>query len=726
MNKKIAKFVVKAFFASLILSLTASPVLVLAGGNSIHDPEKFGDWTVVGPSGGDVRVVTIDPRDKNKLYITTLDGQIHTSADGGKNWTLLANLNEPGLRLDQFIVDSRDSKVLYASGNRGTFPGAFFKSTDGGATWKESKELRGEAFHGMTQSSKDPNVLALGAFSSIFISKDSGGSWTKIPIPIGSDRAVDSIAIDPRDVNIMYVGTWWRAYKTMDGGKTWKTITSGMIDDSDVFAVNIDPRNPDHVIASACSGIYESTNAGDKWVKVQGIPSTSRRTRDILQNPAIAGPVYAATTQGFWMSPGGSKGWMLTTSRDLEVNSIAVHPDDPNRIFIGTNNSGVLVSTDGGRNFTPTNDNFTSRLTYSITPDIEQTDRVYAATHNTMAGGGGYFYYSDNGGNSWQQAKGLDVNAIRPYSVIQDKATPNNMFLGTNIGVYKSTDRGVSWVLIKAVKPPVKGRTPVKRTPAKTTAKGAAVKRTAIVAATAPPAPKKILALTEKVNELTFTNDGKNGLLAGTDTGLYRTYDITKGWEKVSFGDGIDPKVYIVLANENEPNTLWVGSERLGVFVSHDEGSTWARVTATPEGIPITSIAVDPKRPDYVYVGTTQALYISRDGGQSWKMRGNGLPLGSFTSILINPDNTDEVFVSSSLENDGGIYYSENAGQKWKRLDSKEMNIPSRRVWSMAFDAHDPNKIFAGSHSSGVYRIERRVETGKTDEETRTRVVPSN
>ncbi|MEP7076614.1 MAG: YCF48-related protein [Acidobacteriota bacterium] len=721
MNKKIAKFVVKALFASLILALTASPILVLAGGNSIHDPEKFGDWTVVGPNGGDVRVVTIDPRDKNKLYISTLDGQIHTSTDGGKSWKLLVNLNQPGLRLDQLFVDSRDSKVLYASGNRGNFPGAFFKSTDSGASWKESKELRGESFHSMFQSAKDPNTIVLGSFGGVWISKDSGDSWTRQILPIDPKNAVDSIAIDPRDINVMYAGTWWRAYKTTDGGKNWKLVTSGMIDDSDVFAINIDPRNADHVIASACSGIYESINAGEKWAKIQGIPSTSRRTRDIEQNPTVAGPIYAATTQGFWMSPGGSKGWMLTTSRDLEVNSIAISPDDPNRIFIGTNNSGVLVSTDGGRNFTPTNDNFTSRLTYSITPDVERTDRVYAATHNTMAGGGGYFYYSDNGGNSWQQAKGLDVNAIRPYSVIQDKTTPDNMFLGTNVGVYKSIDRGVSWTLVKAVKPPVTRR----KKPAKPVAK-AGVKRTPPVAAATPPAPKKVLALTEKINELTFTNDGKNGLLAGTDTGLYRTYDITKGWEKVAFGDGIDPKVYIVLAGEGEPNTLWVGSERLGILVSHDEGVTWARVNATPEGIPITSIAVDPKRPDYVYVGTTQALYISRDSGKSWKMRGNGLPLGSFTSILINPDNTDEVFVSSSLENDGGIYYSENAGQKWKRLDSKEMNIPSRRVWSMAFDAHDPNKIFAGSHSSGVYRIERRVETGKTDDQTRSRVVPSN
>jgi len=130
----------------------------------------------------------------------------------------------------------------------------------------------------------------------------------------------------------------------------------------------------------------------------------------------------------------------------------------------------------------------------------------------------------------------------------------------------------------------------------------------------------------------------------------------------------------------------------------------------------VSSIATDPQHPERVYVGTTQALWLSRDGGQTWgRSRGN-LPLGNFTSILINPLNTDEIYISSALESDGGIFYSSDAGMKWKRLDTKDMPIPSRRVWSMFFDRQDPNRIYASSHSSGVYRIERRPETAKADE----------
>ena len=67
--------------------------------------------------------------------------------------------------------------------------------------------------------------------------------------------------------------------------------------------------------------------------------------------------------------------------------------------------------------------------------------------------------------------------------------------------------------------------------------------------------------------------------------------------------------------------------------------------------------------------------------------------------------------MSSSFDTDGGIYISTDAGNKWKRMDTKEMKLPSRRVWSIAFDPQDPDRIYAATHSSGVYKIERTPRT---------------
>jgi photosystem II stability/assembly factor-like uncharacterized protein len=412
------------------------------------------------------------------------------------------------------------------------------------------------------------------------------------------------------------------------------------------------------------------------------------------------------------MTTNGGKSWALTTQRNLEINSIAVHPEEPNRVFIGTNNYGVMVSTDGGKNFVPTNDNFTSRFTYSVTPDISQPNRLYATTINT-ASSGGFFFTSTDGGKSWTQAKGLDINRVSPFAVLQDRVDPNRILLGTNVGVFRSLDRGASWTIIAPPKPK-----PVKKPVAKgkkVAAKPKPKPKTAEELAAEALLPKFVPALTEKVKVLAFTEDDKNGIIAGTDNGLYRTYDIDKGWEKLPFGEGINENVFVIHSSPLVPGTIWVGTATSGVIVSKDDGKTWTKVDGLPPGIPVSSIASDPTRPNYIYAGTTQSIYLSRDGGRTWIRTRGTLPLGNYTSILINPQNPDELFAASALESDGGVFFSTDAGVKWKRVDSKDMKVPSRRVWTMAFDPNDPNTIFAGSHSSGVYRIHRRQDTAASE-----------
>ena len=715
--KKFALKHVAAIFAMFAIVAGQASVVLAADGNRFIDPERFANWQVLGPEGGDVRAIAVDPKDKNRLYITTIDGQIHTSSDAGKTWRLLVNLNQPQLVLDQLIVDSKDSNIIYVSGHRGKKAGGFFRSTDGGNTWKESKDLQNESINAMTQAKDDPNTLFVGSTNGVWVSKDKGEDWELIPSAT-MPKDVNSLEVDPKKGSTLYAGTTWRPYKSTDSGKNWRLIKSGMIDDSDVFAITVNSKDNDHLFASACSGIYESTNGGEQWRKVQGIPSTSRRTRAIVQHPSVPGTVFAGTTEGFWLSTSGGKSWSLTTQRNLEINSIAVHPEDPARIYIATNVYGVMISTDGGRNFFPSNTSFTSRFTYAVTADASQPNRLYATTQNT-ASSGGFVFYSADGGHTWTPAKGIDPNRVSPFTVLQDRTTPDTLYLGSNLGIYRSTDRGLSWTLIAPPKPPVKKG-----------AKGMAAKKgtTTTAAAKAPPpkpvepvietGPQIIPVLTEKVKVLTYTEDGKNGLLAGTDTGLYRTYDIAKGWEKISFGDGINPNVFVIHSNPLVPATIWVGTASSGVIVTRDDGKTWERVNVVPENRPVSSIATDPKRPNYMYVGSIHAFYVSRDGGREWSRRGGGLPLGNYTSILINPQNTDEIFISSAIETDGGIFYSDDAGNKWKRLDSKDMKIPSRRVWTMAFDPNDSKRIFAGSHSSGVYVIERKLDTAKVGAES--------
>ena len=745
------------------------------------------EWRISGPTGGDVRGLVIDPNDPNRFYFGTLDGQIYASNDGARNWRLLVNFNRPQLFVDHIIVDPRDSKVLYVATHRHKDAGGFFKSKDGGLTWREAPELRKEALHSMTQAESDPNILLVGTITGVFRSNDSGETWTPLPtIPkAGNEVDVESLAIDPRNANVIYAGTWYLPYKSTDGGQSWKIIKNGIIDDSDIFAINIDPRNANHVIASACSGIYETRNAGDSWQKVQGIPSQSRRTRAILQHPSVPGLVFAGTTEGFWRSAKGGENnsWMVTTSRQLEINSIAVHPNNPNAVYIGTNNYGVMVSTDGGKNFVPSNNGFSGRFVNAILPDRENMNRVYATTINT-ATGGGFFFVSSDGGASWQPSMRNMPPRLIGYSIFQDERDGNVIYLGTNLGVYRSADRGISWAPVaarKPVAPPAKKRPPVRRTlaqspsarrstaPAPTGQQssgqldGATIRRAqealekagyeigtpdgqigprtiavlkrfqtdhflpvtgqfdettlgvlGLSSVTSSSGAAHIASLTDPVNALvSFATPGGPEILAATNAGLFRTADPLLGWDRVPYGLTVDARTTCISTSPQAPTVIFVGTATSGMLVSRDAGQTWQQVDGIPNTSPVNVIVQDPQRSSFIYVGTKQAFYMSQDGGEHWARRGGNLPFGDFTSILINPRNTNELFVGNAYQNGefgGGVYRSSDSGTTWVRIDAREHRLPSFRIWALALDPRDQNTLFVGSHSAGVYVVPRGVE----------------
>ena len=760
----------------LLVAILMAPLAFIAFGSvpgsadSIADPGKYSDdWRANGPPGGDVRSLVVDPSNPDRFYLGTLDAQLYTSADAGKSWELLYNFNKPKLFVDHIIVDPRDSKTLYVAAHRHKEAGGFFKSVDGGRKWRESPELKNEALHSLTQSDSNPSVLIAGTFNGIFRSDDSGDSWTQLPTSSTPGLVhVESLAIDPRTTNTIYAGTWYLPYKSTDGGQSWKTIKNGIIDDSDIFAIDIDPRDPNHIIASACSGIYETSNGGDGWTKVQGIPSQSRRTRAIVQHPSIPGLVFAGTTEGFWRSERGGKAdsWMVTTSRQLEVNSIAIHPSRPQTIYIGTNNYGVMVSTDGGKNFEPTNGGYSGRFANVIVADRETPDRIYAATINTTTGGGFLFVSTDNG-ETWRPSMRSMAPRLITYSILQDARDANLIYLGTNLGVYRSLDRGASWAPASMPIPPPappKGRAGKKTTPAAATPKAAAQppseairkvqeslnaagysvgvpdgragKQT--IAALRKYQADRHLPVTGKIDDITLKSMGlppgsgddlvtlsdavnalvqtidvetqRPVLLAATNVGLYRSLDTVMGWQKLPYGPSYDTRTSCVWADPQQPETILVGTAASGVLISHDSGKSWQGVSGIPSDAPVNTIARDLRHPNNIYVGTKQSFYLSRDGGVSWNRRGGNLPFGDFTSILINPRNSEEVFVGNAYQTGeigGGVFRTVNGGQTWARIDPKENRLPSQRIWALAFDSRDQNTLFVGSHSAGVYVVPR-------------------
>ena len=162
-----------------------------------------------------------------------------------------------------------------------------------------------------------------------------------------------------------------------------------------------------------------------------------------------------------------------------------------------------------------------------------------------------------------------------------------------------------------------------------------------------------VTTLTEPVNSLVSFSDGsgKLGMLSATNGGLYRTFDPTHGWDRVNYGRGYDARTSAISASAQNPRLVFVGTTSSGVLASRDGGETWQQVAGVPTNSPINIIVQDPFRSTHIYVGTKTAFYLSHDGGQNWSRRGGDLPFGDFSSILINPRNTNEIFAGNAYQN---------------------------------------------------------------------------
>src|SRR5947208_1049766 len=135
-------------------------------------------WTSLGPDGGSISALVIDPQNTRTVYAATGNGVFKTT-DGGASWSQASYLNE---RIVQtLLIDPQNSRTLYA----GTRNYGVLKSTDAGASWVNS----GLGF---------PRILGL--------------------------------ALDPQSPSTMYaVPSSVGVFKSIDGGTTWLGVRSGLI-----------------------------------------------------------------------------------------------------------------------------------------------------------------------------------------------------------------------------------------------------------------------------------------------------------------------------------------------------------------------------------------------------------------------------------------------------------------------------------------------------------------
>jgi len=339
------------------------------------------------------------------------------------------------------------------------------------------------------------------------------------------------------------------------------------------------------------------------------------------------------------------------------INCVALHPTNPNIIWVGSAAGGVWKSTNGGSTWSTNTDNLLSALSIGVSAiavDPNNPNTLYIATGD-KGKGAGYFHFpysagmykSTDGGSTWNPTGSFP--GIGTYYLINDvivhPVQGNIVMAATDKGLYRSADGGATWT--------------------------------------------KSTANNEEFWDIKFRPGTPQVVYAASSNGFYRSTNDGASWNKIgSVGNSARIQMAVTPAN---PNLVAMVSSRVdgsfgGFFVSTNSGSDWvtrygpgqknllvwdpAGSESGGQGTYDLCIAIAPGNPNLVYIGGVN-LWRSTDGGATWNIATYWT--SNPNAPTVHADHHSLVWQNSStlfLGNDGGLYKSTNGGGNWTELSN--------------------------------------------------------
>ncbi|TVZ08094.1 sortilin (neurotensin receptor 3) [Cellulophaga sp. RHA_52] len=653
------------------------------------------------------------------IYKPTEERGVYKSTDGGKTWRKTLFVNSSAGAVD-LTLDPNNPRVLYASTWRakrtpyslssGGDGSALWKSTDSGETWTEISKNEGFpkdtlGIIGVTVSPKNSErvwaIVENKEKGGLYRSDDGGKKWTQV----NQERKLRQRAwyytrlyADTEDVNTVYVLNV-QYHKSTDGGKTFSTFNAPHGDHHDLW---IAPENPKRMIIGDDGGAQITYDGGDTWSTYNNQP-TAQFYRVTTDN-AFPYRIYAAQqdnstirinhrsdgrsiSDNDWeetaggesahiaVDPtnndivyGGSYGGFLTRKNHKTgtTRAINVWPDNPmgygadgmkyrfqwnfpilfskhNPKKLYTFSNHVHVTENEGQSWKLLSDDLTrndpSKLVSSggpITQDntsVEYYCTIFAANESPLKEGllwvgsdDGLVHVSKNGGETWENVTPKNmpqwsmVNSIEPSAFNEGTCyvAATKYKLGDFAPyLYKTTDYGQTWTKI-----------------------------------------------TNGINNEHFTrvvreDPKQKGLLyAGTETGMYISFNDGASWKPFQLNLPIVPITDLTIKNNNlivatQGRSLWILDD-LSVLHQLDENTKNA-----------TSILYKPKD-----------TYRTKGGSSSRpsKLAGSNHPNGVITHFYINKleENDNVKLIYFNKKGDTLATFSNKAKEKNKKLKVKK------------------------------------------------------
>lgn len=168
-------------------------------------------------------------------------------------------------------------------------------------------------------------------------------------------------------------------------------------------------------------------------------------------------------------------------------------------------------------------------------------------------------------------------------------------------------------------------------------------------------------------------------------------------WKEVSRGVK-DLDLRAVAVSTDSPDVVYIGSSNV-IYKTINGGKQWDEVlTFRGTENEINYIAINSQDEEIIYAGTRQGLYESKNSGGSWKkiFKGVGDLESSVLSIADYQLNSEFIFIGT----ESGMFLTKNGGSKWERIKK----IPSETaIYSIAVNSNNPEMIYAATNR-GIYQ----------------------
>ena len=618
-------------------------------------------WTALGPFGGTVTSLAVDPDDARVVYATTGMEGVFKSTDAGATWTKLLRVFTSG------NVAVAPGGVVYVSTN----PGKVKKSTDGGAHWTLASQGLPDSI--VTALAVDPaqpsRVFAALPKDGLWRSTDGGASWQPANrgLPSGMARLVRRIAIARQPAGTIYLGTDEGLWKSRDGGLSWRRASRGLRQGS-IQSLAVSPTDPWTLYANhLTAGLFRSRDGGETWTKTGRQPSDFCSVAALAVSPQSPRLVFAGTVgRGIFRSTDGGERWTAVGPASARfVRALAVAPSAPLYVYSGVETlgtidpGGVLASADGGLTWTRANRGLAAlgAAVFAASPGAPGT--LWTATPYGL-------FRSRNGGASWRRSPLTNLARGSLEDIALPPLAPSTAYVVTGLfGLWRTTDGGATWTEVYGLNSGVDGPT--------------------LQCLWAHPVDP----------------DGLWGKSLGT---LFQSTDGGATWKQYPELAAVLSTIADLAFAPSSPATVYVGGVRTAcpmsyatLFRSDDGGATWTRADAGLDAPGMKGIAVDPVDPRRVYVAA-RGVWVSEDGGATWTRAGEEMKEQFVAAIAASPI----AGVVWAATEEGRIFRSGNGGETW---EERTEGFPGAFVRKLAFDPFDPRKLYAAT-SGGLYVTE--------------------